>query len=120
MRKNLLMALLCLAVACVFASSALAEKVRYIEHGWDEVGQKLTTTTKTVNCTMLTENDETLSGGWYAAKGTPTYSSALKIRGDVNLILPDGPAGEEEMPAAEGMVPATDGADPAAQKGGRP
>ena len=90
MRKNLLMALLCLAVACVFASSALAEKVRYIEHGWDEVGQKLTTTTKTVNCTMLTENDETLSGGWYAAKGTPTYSSALKIRGDVNLILMDG------------------------------
>ncbi len=73
MRKNLLMALLCLAAACVFASSALAEKVSYIEHGWNPEKKVLTTTNSSVECTMLTENDRYLREGWYAAKGTLTF-----------------------------------------------
>ena len=73
--------------ANVFAGSS----VSYVERSWN--GSKVVETTKTANCTPVSDVDEDeFSSGWYYVDADKTYSSRerLEISGTVNIVLTDG------------------------------
>ncbi len=69
------------------------DSIIYIEHSWDEEEQKrMTVETFYDDYTVLTgtvEEETTLSGGWYVARGKLTYTKRLTVSGPVHLILED-------------------------------